>query len=56
MRKKILITGATGLVGRNLVIKALKKGYSINFLTTQKHKINYAQKCWGHVERRYGDG
>ena len=47
MRKKILITGATGLVGRNLVIKALKKGYSINFLTTQKHKINSLKGCKG---------
>ena len=30
---KILITGATGLIGKQLVNKLLNKGYSINILT-----------------------
>ena len=37
---KLLITGATGLVGKELVKKALQQGMIIHFLTTQKSKIN----------------
>ena len=44
---KILITGATGLVGNNLVNKLLNKRYKINFLTTQKNKINSINGCKG---------
>ena len=36
---KILITGATGLVGSAIVKEALKRKYSIHFLTTRKKKI-----------------
>ncbi len=36
---KILITGATGLVGKELVKLCLKKKYTIHFLTTRKDKI-----------------
>lgn len=36
---KILITGATGLVGQAIVNHSLKQGISINFLTTNKEKI-----------------
>ena len=37
---KILISGATGLVGKVLVKQALIEGHQIHFLTTQKAKIN----------------
>ena len=33
---KILITGATGLIGKQLVNELLNKGYSINILTRGK--------------------
>lgn len=44
---KILITGATGLLGRDLIIKLLDKGYKINFLTTQQNKIDSIYGCKG---------
>jgi len=37
---KILVTGATGLIGKVIIRKALKKGYKVNFLTSEKSKIN----------------
>jgi uncharacterized protein len=47
---KILITGATGLVGKELVKLLLAKKYSINFLTTSLSKIkskpNYKGFYW----------
>ena len=36
---KVLITGATGLVGSELVSLLLKNGININYLTTSKRKI-----------------
>lgn len=36
---KVLITGATGLVGQELVAQCKEKGYSVNFLTTRKNKL-----------------
>ncbi|HZW62353.1 MAG TPA: TIGR01777 family oxidoreductase [Flavobacteriaceae bacterium] len=36
---KIVIAGATGLVGNVLVDLCLQKGHQVNFLTTSKHKI-----------------
>ncbi|NKI32990.1 TIGR01777 family oxidoreductase [Croceivirga thetidis] len=36
---KVLITGATGLVGKQLTKDLLEKGYSVNYLTTNKSKI-----------------
>jgi len=44
---KILITGASGLIGKNLIKKMLDRGYSINFFTTQKNKINSIKNCNG---------
>lgn len=47
---KILITGATGLVGRELVKQCLAKNYTVHYLTTSKTKIvsetNYKGFYW----------
>lgn len=47
---KVLITGATGLVGSAITALLLKKGYSVNYLTTSKNKIkataNYNGFYW----------
>jgi uncharacterized protein (TIGR01777 family) len=47
---KILVTGATGLVGRELVSLLLQNGFSVNYLTTSKNKIenqpNYHGFYW----------
>lgn len=47
---KILVTGATGLVGHELVSLLLQKGFSVNYLTTSKNKIenqpNYHGFFW----------
>ena len=37
---KLLITGATGIVGKTLVQKLLKEGHKIHYLTTRKEKLN----------------
>lgn len=36
---RILITGATGLVGRSLVTRCRQQGIAVNYLTTSKKKI-----------------
>ena len=47
---KILITGATGLVGKEIVKQCLAKNYTVNYLTTSKTKIvdkkNYKGFYW----------
>lgn len=47
---KVLITGATGLVGSELVSQCHDKGYAVNYLTTSKKKIisdsNYQGYYW----------
>ncbi len=47
---RILITGATGLVGQELVSQCHAKGYTVNFLTTSKSKLvsepNYKGFYW----------
>ena len=47
---KILVPGATGLVGQALVAQCQTKGYSVNFLTTRKNKLvketNYNGFYW----------
>ena len=45
---KILITGATGLVGRILVKKLLSQGYNINFLTSRKNALDSLVGCKGY--------
>ena len=47
---KVLITGATGLIGTQLVSLLLQNGISVNYLTTSKNKIvnelNYNGFYW----------
>lgn len=45
---RVLITGATGLVGKELVSRLLKSGYSINYLTTSKNKIQHTELYNGY--------
>ena len=44
---KLLITGATGLVGRALLDFFLEKKYQINYLTTSKQKLDSISGCQG---------
>lgn len=37
---KVLITGATGLIGSRLAKACLEKGYEVNYLTTSKEKVD----------------
>ncbi len=46
---KVLITGATGLIGSQLVQLCLDKGYDVNYLTTSKSKLRQD----GHVTGYY---
>ena len=47
---KVLVTGATGLIGNKLTKSCLQKGWSVNYLTTSKSKIsnkdNYKGFYW----------
>ncbi|TDT47432.1 hypothetical protein CLV90_1508 [Maribacter spongiicola] len=61
---KVLITGATGLVGSELVSQCHEKGYKVNYLTTRKNKIvsedNYQGYFWnpksGEIDAKCLDG
>ncbi len=44
---KILITGATGLVGKTLLKKAIEQGHSIHFLTTRKSQLGTHGEAYG---------
>ena len=44
---KILITGATGLIGQELVKQAHAKGYTVHYLTTRKSQIQNASNYKG---------
>jgi NAD dependent epimerase/dehydratase family enzyme len=44
---KILITGATGLIGSALVPLLLRHGISVNYLTTSKEKIKNSEHYSG---------
>jgi len=46
---KVLITGATGLVGKHLVSELLASGYGVCFLTTQKSKLKALPNCKGFL-------
>ena len=37
---KVLITGATGLIGEAIVKQCHKQGISVHYLTTSKSKLN----------------
>ena len=54
MGQTLLITGATGLVGKALVKHCLSEGYTIHYLTTRKSKIesknNYKGFYWNPQE------
>ena len=61
---KVLITGATGLVGSELVSQCHEKGYAVNYLTTRKNKIvsevNHKGYYWnpskGEIDPKCLDG
>ncbi|CAH8281638.1 hypothetical protein EV196_104152 [Mariniflexile fucanivorans] len=44
---KVLITGATGLIGQEIVKHCHTKGITVNYLTTSKSKINQSDKTHG---------
>lgn len=46
---KVLVTGATGLVGTELVSLLLKKGIYINYLTTSEDKIQQEERYNGFL-------
>ena len=45
---KVLITGATGLIGSRIVKDCLKRDIKVNFLTTRKNKIDSILGCHGY--------
>lgn len=51
---KVLITGATGLVGKQLTTDLLNNGHEVNYLTTSKSKIenstNYKGYYWNPAQ------
>ncbi|QQX76868.1 MULTISPECIES: TIGR01777 family oxidoreductase [Aequorivita] len=47
MIKKVLITGATGLIGTELVRQCHREGISVNYLTTSKEKIENSENYKG---------
>ena len=53
---KILVTGATGLIGSELVELLLKKNHSVNYLTTSEKKIiqkeNYKGFLWNPSKKQ----
>lgn len=44
---RVLITGATGLVGSELVKQCLAKGHSVHFLTTRRSKLSQEDRYKG---------
>ncbi|MFN8324990.1 MAG: TIGR01777 family oxidoreductase [Flavobacteriaceae bacterium] len=44
---KVLITGATGLIGTELMTYLLSKNYEVNFLSTDKNKLVKKHNCEG---------
>lgn len=47
MSNIVLITGATGLVGKALVKKCLQNGFNVHYLTTRKSKIKLQENYKG---------
>ena len=44
---KLLITGATGLIGRNLTQEFIDQGFEVNYLTTQQSKTEALNQAKG---------
>ena len=44
---RVLITGATGLIGREIVAMCHKKGLAVNYLTTRKSKLDEKENYRG---------
>lgn len=44
---RILVSGATGLVGQSLLEKAMQQGHQIHYLTTRKNQLNAIAKAQG---------
>ena len=44
---KILITGATGLIGKAVIKSALNQNFKVNYLTRDKSKIKSSIDCKG---------
>lgn len=44
---KVLITGATGLVGRAIVAQCLKKNWKVHYLSTSQGKLDQIPDCKG---------
>lgn len=47
MKTRVLITGATGLIGQNIVKKCHANGIAVNYLTTSKQKIEHKDNYKG---------
>lgn len=47
MSKKVLITGATGLIGSELVKQCRREGISVHYLTTDREKIEHSANYKG---------
>lgn len=47
MSNTVLITGATGLVGKAIVKKCLQNGFNVHYLTTRKSKIKLQENYKG---------
>jgi nucleoside-diphosphate-sugar epimerase len=56
-RKYLFITGATGFLGENFLIKAKKKGYKIFALSRKKKKNNSKNVIWlkGELDENFDD-
>ncbi|MCB0475640.1 MAG: TIGR01777 family oxidoreductase [Flavobacteriaceae bacterium] len=50
---KVLITGATGLLGTEIVKLCIEKGYHVNYLTTRKRKIRSEARLRGYYWNPY---
>lgn len=44
---KVLITGATGLIGKEIMKRCYQSGIDVNYLTTHKNKLNSEANCKG---------
>ncbi len=62
--KRILVSGATGLIGKKLVEELISSGYAVNFLTTRREQVesrfNYQGFYWnpaeGEIDERCFEG